>query len=140
MNEPGRNGGASEPPRRFMIVESDRFEADRDRAILSVARILGPEYAGEWAAGLSRALRALPEFPGPLSHARDEEASTFYGREVRCLLYYGPTRRRSGTPVRLLFTILPPDPAEPAETAESAVFLLRLLHGAQILLPDAPLE
>ncbi len=126
-----------EPP-QLVVVESDPFEADRDRAILSVSRLLGPKAAGEWASGLSRILSALPGFPGPLSHARDEVASAFYGREVRRLLYYGPTRRRSGTPVRLLFVVLSPDPAEPPETAESVVFLLRLLHGAQVLQPDAP--
>lgn len=134
------SGDLDESPRRYVVVESDRFEADRDRAILSVNRLLGPKSAGEWAAGLSRTLSALPRFPGPLSHAQDEEASAFYGREVRRLLYYGPTRRRSGMPVRLLFTILPPDPAEPLETAESVLFLLRLLHGAQILQPDDPAE
>lgn len=131
------SGGMNEPPRRFVAVESDRFEADRDRAILSVNRILGPRHAGEWAAGLSRAISALPDFPGPLSHAQDEEASAYYGREVRRLLYYGPTRRRSGTPVRLLYTILPPDPTEMPETAESVLFLLRLL---QTLQPDDPPE
>ena len=129
-----------EGPRRYVVVESDRFEADRDRAVLSVYRLLGPKAAGEWAVGLSRALSALPDFPGPLSHAQDEAASTFYGREVRRLLYYGPTRRRSGTPVRLFFSIVPPDPADPPETAETVLFLLRLLQGAQVLQPDDHLE
>ena len=101
------NGVPEEPPGRFIIVESDRFDADRDRAILSVYRAIGPERANDWAVGLSRVLSALPGFPGPLSHARDEEASAFYGRKVRRLLYYGPTRRRSGTPVCLLFSIVP---------------------------------
>lgn len=133
------SGDQDEPPRRYVVVESDRFEADRDRAILSVYRLLGPKAAGEWATGLSRTLSALPGFPGPLSHAQDEVASAFYSREVRRLLYYGPTRRRSGTPVRLLFSIIPPDPTEPPETAESVLFLLRLLHGAQVLQPgDSP--
>ena len=77
-------------------------------------------------------------FPGPLSHAKDEEASALYGREVCRLLYFGPTYRRTGTPVRILFTILPPDPNEPLETAESAILLLRLLHGAQLLVSDNP--
>lgn len=82
------------------------------------------------------AVEDLTGFPGPLSHARDEDATDHYGREVRRLLYYGPTRKRSGTPVRILFTILPPDPAAPPEEAESVIFLLRLLHGAQRLLPE----
>lgn len=130
------SGETDAEPRRYVVVESDRFEADRDRAILSVYRLLGPKVAGDWAAGLSRALSALPDFPGPLSHAQDEVASTFYGQEVRRMLYYGPTRRRSGTPVRVLFSIAPPDPADPPETAESVLFLLRLLQGPQVLQPD----
>ncbi len=134
------NASSEEPPRRFAIVESDRFEVDWDRAILFFNRSLGPDRAQEWAVGLARAISALPDFPGPLSHARDEEASDFYGREVRRLLYYGPTRRRSGTPARLLFSLLPPDPDEPPETAETVVFLLRLLFGAQTLQPDDPQE
>ncbi len=116
-----REGNADETPVRYVLVESDRFEADRDRAILSVNRILGPRAAGDWAAKLSRALSDLLSFPGPLSHARDEEASIHFKREVRRLLFYGSTRR-SGTPVRILF-----------------IFLLRLLHGAQSLLRDDPL-
>ncbi len=134
------NASSEESPRRFAIVESDPFDADRDRAILFFNRSLGPDRAQEWAVGLVRAIAALTGFPGPLSHARDEEASAFYGREVRRLLYYGPTRRRSGTPVRLLFTLLPPDPDDPPEAAESVLFLLRLLRGAQILQLDAPPE
>jgi len=86
---------------------------------------------------LSRILSDLPNFPGPLSHARDEEASVHYKREVRRLLFYGSTRR-SGTPVRILFTLLPPAPDDPPKTAETVIFLLRLLHGAQSLLPDEP--
>ena len=78
--------------------------------------------------------------PASISHAREEEVSAYYGREVRRMLYYGPTKRRSGTPVRILFTILPPDPDDPPETAESVIFLLRLLHGAQPLIPDDPAE
>lgn len=125
---------------RFAVVESDPFEADSDRAILSVGRLLGSRSAGEWAAGLSRLLSSLPAFPGPLSHARDEEACAYYGREVRRLLCYGPTRRRSGVPVRLLFTIFPPNPDESPDMAESVIFLLRLLHGAQVLQADPPSE
>ena len=129
------------PERRLALVESDRFEADWDRVLLSVNRSLGPERANEWAVGLSRAISALPEFPGPRSHAQDEEASALYGQEVRRLLYYGPHRtRRSAKPLRLLFSILPPDPEEPPETAESVLFLLRLLSAGQVLQPDDPSE
>ena len=94
---------------RYALIWSDPSDADRERLILSLNR-RAPEYAERWDAGLSRALEELTGFPGPLSHARDEEASAYYGREVRRLLYHGPTRRRSGTPARVLFTVLPPDP------------------------------
>lgn len=98
------------------------------------------DFAGRWLKRLSEVFADLTGFPGPLSHARDEAASAVFGREVRRLLYYGPTRRRTGVPVRILFTVLPPDPAEPPETAESVILLLRLLHGAQTLLPEEAAE
>jgi len=40
-------GDADAAPIRYVLVESDRFEADRDRAILSINRILGPRAAGD---------------------------------------------------------------------------------------------
>ncbi len=43
------------------------------------------------------------------------------------------TARRSGKPVRILFSVLPPDLWEPEEDAETVILLLRLLHGAQML-------
>jgi len=39
-----------------------------------------------------------------------------------------------------LFTPLPLDPADPPESAETVIFLLRLLHGAQPLIPGGPAE
>ncbi len=97
-----------------------------------------PDYAARWEAGLSQSLQDLLGFPGPLSHARNEEASGHYSREVRRMLFYGPTKRRSGMPVRVLFTLLPPAPDDPPETAETVIFLLRLLHGPQSLTSDSP--
>jgi plasmid stabilization system protein ParE len=123
-------------PRRYVVVDSDPYDSDRDAFYLYLNRTLGPDYAARWLDDLEVAVEDLTGFPGPLSHARDEDATDHYGREVRRLLYYGPTRKRSGTPVRILFTILPPDPAAPPEEAESVIFLLRLLHGAQRLLPE----
>ncbi len=133
-----RRSSEGEDSPRFVLVESDRYEADRDKAILSVNRLLGPQAAGDWAVALARTVSALPDFPGPLSHGRDEEASAHYNREVRRMLFYGPTKRRSGTPVRVLFTLLPPAPDDPPETAETVIFLLRLLHGPQSLTSDTP--
>lgn len=122
-------------PPRYVLVEHDRYEDDRDRAVLNENARMGPQYANNWFVILTQTLADLTEFPGPLSHARDEDASDFYGREVRRLLYYGPTRRR-GVPVRILFTLLPPDPADTPEQAETVIFLLRLLHGSQQLLAE----
>ena len=43
-----RNGSAGEEDApRFVLVESDRFEADKDKAILSINRLLGPQAAGD---------------------------------------------------------------------------------------------
>ncbi len=120
----------------YAVVYSDPADADLERMSFQLAG-RGPEYAAKWEAGLRQAVRELPDFPGPLSHARDEEASVHYKREVRRLLFYGSTRR-SGTPVRILFALLPPAPDDPPKTAETVIFLLRLLHGAQSLLPDEP--
>lgn len=121
----------------YVIVYSDPADADLD-SLNFFYNSPDPIYAVRWFKGIHQAVDDLTEFPGPLSHARDEEASARYGREVRRLLHYGPMRRRTGTPARILFTVLPPDPEEPPETAESVILLLRLLHGAQTLIPDAP--
>jgi plasmid stabilization system protein ParE len=124
---------------KYVLITSDQAEMDRDRLYLSRLR-QDPDYAKRWDDGLTAALDNLLGFPGPLSHAKDEAASALFGREVRRLLYYGPTRRRTGVPSRILFTLLPPAEGEPPETAETAILLLRLLHGTQALLPDDPEE
>lgn len=113
-------------PRHYHVVEAERVDADRETAFL---RFLShdPNYAARWLKDLNRAIAQLPDFPGPLSHAIDERASVLYGREVRRMLYYGPTRRRSGTPYRVLFTVI--HPAE--EGDETVIRVLRILHGAQ---------
>lgn len=120
---------------KYVLVFSDPADADLERMNISLNR-RDPDYAAQWEAGLSQSLQDLLGFPGPLSHARDEEASAHYSREVRRMLYYGPTKRRSGTPIRVLFTLLPPAPDDPPETAETVIFLLRLLHGPQSLISD----
>ena len=122
---------------KYAVILSDPADADRDRLYYGYL-LRDPDYAQRWYAALAKVLADLTEFP--LSHARDEAASARYGREVRRLLYYGPTRRRSSTPVRILFTIFPPDPDDSPETAESVILLLRLLHGAQALTAEDPAQ
>ena len=90
-------GCAEEETPRYVVVESDRFADDRDRAVLRYNGRLETEYADTWYKRLTQALEDLTGFPGLLSHARDEDATNHYGREVRRLLYYGPTRKRSGS-------------------------------------------
>lgn len=120
--------GNADPARRYIVIEAEQVEMDRESAYL---RFLprGPNYAAQWAENLIRLVQELPNFPGPLSHAIDFEASAHFGYEVRRILYYGPTRRRSGTPYRVLFTLLAPDP----DTGEIVIRVLRILHGAQQL-------
>ena len=126
-------------PRRYVVRESGQYEMDLDAAFL---RRLSQDtdFAGRWLKRLSEVFADLPDFPGPLSHAIDEAASAVYGYEVRRFLYYGPTNKRTGTPVRILFTVLPPAPDEPPETTETVILLLRLLHGAQALPPEDDAE
>ena len=113
-------GPAEDAPRRYVIVYSDRATADVDSLNLFYN---GRDhvYGERWDTGLHRAVDDLTEFPGPLSHGQDEDASDFYGREVRRMFYCGPTRKRTGTPVRILEMVLPPAPDEPPETAESVI-------------------
>lgn len=94
----------------YAFVVSDPAEADRDRLFLYYSRD-DPSFGKRWYDELQISLDNMGEFPGPLSHARDEAASDYFGREVRQMLCYGPTRRRTGRPVRVLFTVPPPDPA-----------------------------
>jgi len=108
--KPEENGEGNSTPRpRYRVQETEPAEAEREQAFLHFMALLGPDYAGRWYKDLRRAIDELAAFPGPLSHARDEEASAHYGYEVRRMLYHGPMgKRRARTPYRVLFTLLPP--------------------------------
>jgi plasmid stabilization system protein ParE len=111
----------------YSVLESDQAQAEREATFLRLGRIVGPEYAQQWHDGLLLAIAELAGFPGPRAHATDEGASARYGVEVRRMLYFGPGRRRSGTPYRVLFTVIPS-----ADDEEEAIIrVLRVLHGAQ---------
>ena len=116
-----------EPSRRFEVIRAERAELDQDKAVLRWNRVLGPRAANEWIAGLIKAIAALAEFPGPRSHPKDEDACDRFGIEVRRMLYYGPSKRRSGTPYRVLFTVIEP---APGGEHEGIIRVLRILHGA----------
>ena len=59
---------------KYILVFSDPADADLGQMNLSLNR-RDPNYAVRWEAGLFQALQDLLSFPGPLSHARDEEAT-----------------------------------------------------------------
>jgi plasmid stabilization system protein ParE len=113
------------PARRYQVVRSERAEKDLDDAFLRRNGLLGPRAAGEWLKELDYAIDDLANFPGPRSHAIDDFASNRFGLEVRRMLYHGPGKQhRSGTPYRVLFTIIEPAPDE------GIIRVLRILHGA----------
>jgi hypothetical protein len=111
-------------------VSSDRYEAERDALVFQISYASGLNFSERWLESLNNVLEELPNFPGPLSHARDEDASTLYDCEVRRILYRGPAGR-SKQPVRVLFTLIPP--AEDNPHGGTVISLLRLLRGSQSL-------
>ena len=126
MSEPGSGNDANERPRRYIVVEAERIEKDKERAAMRLLR-RNPDHAAQWLASLDLAIADLAGFPGPRSHAVDDLASNRFGLEVRRMLYYGLGKRRSGTPYRILFTVIEP---APGGESEGIIRVLRILHGA----------
>jgi plasmid stabilization system protein ParE len=112
---------------RYIVIETERSEIDRDNAYLFLLSRNGTEYAHKWLTGLVNAIANIAEFPGPLANAIDEAASSRHQVEVRRLLYHGPGGRSSKTIYRILYTVIPSRTPE----AEGIVQILRLLHTAQ---------
>lgn len=131
MNE---TQGSEEPPPHYTVTTSDRAEVDLENHFLRLIALVGPRYAGEWYAHLRRSVSDLGVFPGPLSHALDQEASALFDVEVRRMLYYGPGRQKARTPYRILFTVLPTRD----DGDKTIIRVLRVLHGKQQLVaPDS---
>jgi len=120
------------PEPRYVVFETDTARAERDSVFTYLLPLLGPRVAADWYDGLGRAVTGLAEFPGPLSHPIDDEATSCYGYEVRRLLYKGP-KHRANFGYRVLFTILRPPPDEP----ETTICVIRVLHTARPLVGDA---
>lgn len=116
--------------RRYSVSLSERAEAEREGIHLNLIR-QSPQYAGEWLSGFDRRIYSLIEFPGPLSHPQDQQASALYNATVRRALYYGPTNRRGKNVWRILSTILP----MPTPNESQIIRVLRVLHGARPLIP-----
>lgn len=108
----------------YRVDVSDPADAEAEEAVLWLARRVSPEYAGRWYAGLLRALRGLSAFPTRHPPARENDR---YDVQVRRMLYFGPGKRRSGTPYRVLFHVIEPSGGE----GEGVVRVLHVYHGAQ---------
>ena len=129
------NADYSEEP-IYEVVISEEAEVNID-AIYDWLFIRDPNFAASLRGDLRRViLSELPNFPGPLSHSIDQEATELYGIEIRRLLYKGPKVRRVPIAYRVLFTLLPPRGGE----GETIIRVLRILHGSQSLVPPGASE
>ena len=96
---------------------------EADRAMLSIANILGVERAKDWYDGLLLAMDSLTTMPRRCALARENE---FFSQEIRQLLY-----GRGRNAYRIVFTILPGDEV-------SIVRILRIRHSSQLTIGEAP--
>ena len=101
----------------YRIDISDAAEAEAQTAYLWHSRS-SPERAGEWYAGLLRAIESLAEMPGRCALAREDQ---YFDREIRQLLY-----GRGRNTYRILFTIIDAEGDE-----DPVVRILHLRHTAQ---------
>ena len=112
----------------YDILQTERFEAERDTDAIFYLTKSGADFAGIWLIGLETFVAGLALFPGPYSHPVDQDATRLFGRETRRALYYGPTRKRSAIPYRILFTVTEPDTNDDA----GIILILRILHGSRL--------
>ena len=91
----------------YEILPSERYEAERDAISFYLLRG-NPLFAARWLETLAEFLQSLSVFPGPYAHVVDQAASRRYGRETHRALFYGPTRKRTGLPFRIYYTVRNP--------------------------------
>ena len=113
----------SEPPHYF-VEWSEPALLEADEAYLGISERSGPDAAFLWYEGLFEAGETLSSMPRIHPIAREDER---YDIEVRRLLYYGPSKRRSGQIYRILFFII--EPVE--DETEGVVRILHVWHGAK---------
>jgi plasmid stabilization system protein ParE len=113
------------------ILETDPAEQDRERALLFVMRLRGPEYAERWHDGLLRAVANLARFPGPRALPRCESEEERRRMETRILLYRGPDKKPAlSVTFRILFTVL--DPVQGEESGTIAIQRIRHARSADV--------
>ena len=109
------------------VVYLDTVDADTEASYRFLVPYVGEQKAMEWLRGFYETTARLAEFPGPLSHAVDSEASKITGRPTRKMPYRGGTRQKPiGATYRVYFYIVEPQ----NETERGGIFILRVLHGA----------
>lgn len=104
-------------------LEHEREVADS--AFLQLSQVTSPARAGQWYAGLLRAIESLSQMPKRCSLARENE---YFSQEIRQLLY-----SKGRNFYRILFTIL-----EGQEV--STVRILHIRRATQKTLGETPEE
>ena len=108
------------------IIETDLAEQDRDKAVLFVLGLRQADYATRWHRGLTAAIAALKDFPGPRAFPRVESEEEVRRQETRVMLYRGPDKRPADSVTyRVLFTLF--DPIQGEEVG--AIFIQRIRHA-----------
>ena len=101
---------------KYRIEIASMAEAEADQAFLRLSQVTSPTTAGQWYAGLLKAIDSLAYMPKRCSLARENE---YFSQEIRQLLY-----GRGRNLYRVLFTIL-----EGQGTA--TVRILHIRHASQ---------
>ena len=108
------------------ILETDPAEQDREKALLFVMRLRGPEYAERWHEGLLLAIANLTRFPGTRALPRCESEEERRRQETRILLYRGPDKKPApSVTFRVIFTLLDPVQGEESGT----LYIQRIRHA-----------
>jgi plasmid stabilization system protein ParE len=110
---------------KYRIEISSVAEAEADSACLQLSQVTFPERAGQWYAGLLKAIGSLSQMPQRCPLARENE---HFSQEIRQLIY-GKGRNS----YRILFTVL-------EEQEVPSVRILHIRHAAQQTLGENPEE
>ncbi len=117
-----RHNGSQEPdadPVRYLVEFTEPALAEADAAYLWLSEHSSLDYAIRWYEGLFVAAQGLSFLPRSQAIAPENDR---YDVEVRRLLYYGPSRRRTGTVYRILFYIIEPQKTTMRVSSASCTF------------------
>lgn len=112
----------------YLVEFTEPALLEADGAYLWFSERVGLEYAIRWYEGLFVAAQRLSSLPRANAIAPENDV---YDVEVRRLLYYGPSGRRSRNVYRVLFHII--EPLE--DESEGIVRILHVWHGTKGSLP-----